>query len=66
MDKDSINRANEQLNNIEEFIKHNVGLGYITEQQSIGELLKYIKNIKTQYIPLVEKLLEFERKNMIS
>lgn len=44
------------IENIEEFINHNLKLGYLNENMTIKDLLVFTKNIKEQYIPMVEQI----------
>ena len=47
--------ANRHLNEIKEFISHNLSLGYIHEGTTISELLAYIERIQEEYIPMIEE-----------
>ena len=47
--------ANRHLDEIKEFINHNLSLGYINEETTISELLAYIKRIQEEYIPMIEE-----------
>jgi hypothetical protein len=44
------------IENIEEFINYNLKLGYLNENMTIKDLLVFTKNIKEQYIPMVEQI----------
>lgn len=43
-----------KLDDIKDFINHNIKQGYINNNTTVGELLLYINNIKDKYLPLVE------------
>ena len=45
------------LDSIEEFINHNLSLGFIDKDNTIDDLLKYIGIIRYNYIGLTEKLI---------
>lgn len=51
-----IKYAKQNLNNTKEFIKHNLNLGYIKEDMTVVQLLEYINNVETNYIPMMEKI----------
>jgi uncharacterized protein YeeX (DUF496 family) len=44
------------MEGIEEFINHNMNLGYIKSTMTVDELLRFIKNVKENYIPMVQKM----------
>ena len=44
------------IENIEDFINHNLKLGYFNENMTIKDLLVFTKNIKEQYIPMIEQI----------
>ena len=47
--------ANRHLDEIKEFINHNLSLGYIHELTTVSELLTYIERIQKEYIPMIEE-----------
>ena len=47
--------ANRHLDEIKEFINHNLSLGYIHELTTVSELLAYIERIQKEYIPMIEE-----------
>lgn len=48
----------EYVTQIEDFINHNISVGYLKESMTIGQLIEYLANIKTRYIPMVEQIQE--------
>jgi hypothetical protein len=44
------------MEGIEEFIKHNMNVGYIKPTMTVDELLRFIKNVKENYIPMIQKM----------
>ena len=49
-------RPLKHIENIEEFINHNLKLGYLKSDMTIIELLQFIKNIKENYIPMITQI----------
>jgi len=58
-----IQNAEKHLRNIEEFINHNLSLKYISTETTVEELLKFIKNVKEQYIPLIKDIEKLSPRN---
>lgn len=55
--------AKDYIKMMELFINHNLDNGYITKETTVEELLKLINNVKTNYIPMLEKMKNmYERK----
>lgn len=53
--------SNEQIKymeGIEEFINHNMNVGYIKPTMTVDELLQFVKNVKENYIPMIQKMEE--------
>lgn len=48
--------AIKHIENIEEFINHNLSLGYLKSDTTITELLQFIKNVKENYIPMIKQI----------
>jgi hypothetical protein len=44
------------IEDIEEFINHNLELGNLNENMTIRELLQFTKNIKENYMPMLKKI----------
>jgi replicative DNA helicase len=44
------------MEGIEEFINHNMNVGYIKPTMTVDELLRFIKNVKENYIPMIQKM----------
>jgi len=53
---DQILNAENHIKNIEEFLNHNLNLGYIKPETTILELLEFTKNIKEKYISLISDI----------
>lgn len=49
---------------IKKFISHNINLGYLNENMTIGQLNEYINKIENNYLPMMEgleKILKVEK-----
>jgi len=58
-----IKNAGKHLENIEEFLNHNLNLGYLKSDMPIIELLQFIKNIKENYIPSIKDIENLSLRN---
>jgi len=58
-----IKNAEKHLENIEEFLNHNLNLGYLNSDMTITELLQFVKNVKENYIPLIKGIENLLLKN---
>lgn len=45
-----------KLQDMEEFINHNLRIGYLTQDMNIQQLLDFIKNVRDNYIPMIEDI----------
>jgi len=52
----SIEKPVKNIEQLEEFIKHNLKLGYLKPEMTINDLLQFTKNIKESYLPLMQKI----------
>ena len=60
-DMDYIKIAEKRIDELAEFLQHNINLGYITRGTTIDELFMLLENIKEGYLPLqrdIDKLLQ--------
>lgn len=55
-------KALEYMNGIEDFLKHNLSLGYIKNETTVEGLLNFINNIKTSYIPMMKSIEDLAEK----
>lgn len=62
LDVDSINAC---LNNVEEFINHNLTAGYLTKESTVEEILEFITNIKNRYVPVTVAINEYVNKVLL-
>jgi len=46
----------ENIEQLEEFINHNLKLGYLKPEMTIIDLLQFTKNMKEDYLPLMQKI----------
>ena len=51
------------LENIEDFLNHNLDLRYLKSDMTIIELLQFIKNVKENYIPVIKDIEELSMRN---
>lgn len=58
---DYIKIDEKRIDELAEFLQHNIILGYITRETTVDELLMLLQNIREGYLPLqrdIEKLLQ--------
>lgn len=55
--------AIKHLENIEDFLNHNLDLRYLKSDMTIIELLQFIKNVKENYIPVIKDIEELSLRN---
>lgn len=58
---DYIKIAEKKIDELAEFLQHNINLGYITRETTVDELFMLLENIKEGYLPLqrdIDKLLQ--------
>lgn len=55
----------DKMNDLESLLNQNLKLGYIKENTTVDELLKFILNIKTNYLPVQRSVTEFIKKQSI-
>ena len=49
-------KTKQHVEDVEEFINHNLNIGYLNEEMTIKDLLQFINNIKKNYIPILEQI----------
>lgn len=55
MDLD-LDKPKQFMDDFEEFLNHNLGLGYITKDTTVEELLEFISNVKYNFLPMFSKI----------
>ena len=58
---DYIKVAEKKVDELAEFLQHNINLGYITRETTVDELFMLLQNIREGYLPLqkdIDKLLQ--------
>lgn len=46
--------AEKKIDELAEFLMHNIQQGYISRETTVDELIMFIRNIKEGYLPLVK------------
>ncbi len=53
---DNIKIAEKKIDELAEFLQHNIQLGYITSETTVDELLMLLQNIREGYLPLQKEV----------
>jgi len=51
-----LDKPKQFMDDFEEFLNHNLKLGYITKDTTVEELLEFISNVKYNFLPMFSKI----------
>ena len=51
-----LDKPKQFMDDFEEFLNHNLGLGYITKDTTVEELLGFINNVKYNFLPMLNEI----------
>lgn len=55
---DNVKIAENKIDELAEFLLHNINLGYITRETTADEILILLRNIKEGYLPLQKEIID--------
>ena len=62
---DNVKIAGNKIDELAEFLLHNINLGYIARETTVDELLILLKNIREGYLPIMDEVVS-QYKNLMN
>lgn len=57
---DNIKIAEKKIDDLAEFLQHNINLGYITRETTVDEILMILQNTREGYLPLMSEYNDYK------